>query len=383
MAIRTTTTRTTSSASAPSAASTPYPFSDLVQAYYDCRGSKRNSASALAFEMDLEQNLTALHRDLVTGQYRPGRSICFVVTRPKAREVWAADFRDRIVHHLLYNHIGPGIERSFIADSCACIRERGTLYAARRLEAKIRSQTQNWSRPGFYLKCDLANFFVAIDKRVLARQLSDRITESWWRSLALQVLLHDPRENYDVRSPAHLFNRVPQHKRLTAQPAHLGLPIGNLSSQFFANVYLDALDQFCKHRLGVKHYVRYVDDFVLLHESPQQLNAWKAEIEAFLPKLGARLNPSKTILQPIDRGVDFVGHVIKPWRRTTRKRSVAQAMKRTAAAPADQLRETANSYFGLLTQASHSQKDRAALANLVLQRGHVVNGDLTKTYPKR
>ncbi|MBM5459260.1 reverse transcriptase [Pseudomonas sp. P66] len=383
MAIRTTTTRTTSSASAPSAASEPYPFSDLVQAYYDCRRSKRNSASALAFEMNLERNLTALHRDLITGQYRPGRSICFVVTRPKAREVWAADFRDRIVHHLLYNRIGPRIESSFIADSCACIRERGTLYAAKRLEAKIRSQTQNWSKPAFYLKCDLANFFVAIDKHVLAGQLSAKITEPWWRALALQVLMHDPRTDYQVRSPAHLFNRVPQHKRLTAQPAHLGLPIGNLSSQFFANVYLDALDQFCKHRLGAKHYVRYVDDFVLLHESARQLNAWKAEIEAFLPKLGARLNPSKTILQPIDRGVDFVGHVIKPWRRTTRKRSVGQAMKRTAVAPAEQLRETANSYFGLLTQASHSQKDRAALANLVLQRGHMVNGDLTKTYPKR
>ena len=369
--------------SAPSADSTPYPFSELVQAYYDCRRSKRNSNSALAFEVNLERNLTDLHRDLVTGRYRPGRSICFVVTRPKAREVWAADFRGRIVHHLLYNRIGPGIERSFIADSCACIPGRGTLYAGKRLEAKIRSQTQNWSRPGFYLKCDLANFFVAIDKRVLGRQLVARVTDPWWQQLALQVLTHDPRENYDVRSPAHLFNRVPQHKRLTAQPAHLGLPIGNLSSQFFANVYLDALDQFCKHELGAKHYIRYVDDFVLLHESPQQLSEWLRRIEQFLPSLGARLNPTKTILQPIDRGVDFVGHVIKPWRRTTRKRSVAQAMKRIAAAPAEDLRETANSYFGLLSQASHSQKDRAALANLILRRGHAVNGSLTKTYPKR
>ena len=186
-----------------------------------------------------------------------------------------------------------------------------------------------------------------------------------------------------MRSPAHLFNRVPQHKRLTAQPAHLGLPIGNLSSQFFANVYLDSLDQFCKHELGAKHYIRYVDDFVLLHDSPQQLNEWLRRIEQFLPSLGARLNPSKTILQPIDRGVDFVGHVIKPWRRTTRRRSVAQAMKRTAAAPPEDLRETANSYFGLLSQASHSQKDRAALANLILRRGHTVNGELTKTYPRK
>lgn len=385
MAIRTTTTRTTSSASAPSADSTlgPYPFSDLVQAYYDCRRSKRNSDSALAFEMDLERNLIQLHDDLVTGTYRPGRSICFVVTRPKAREVWAAAFRDRVVHHLLYNHIGPRIERSFIADSCACIKGRGTLYAAKRLESKIRSASENWSKPVFFLKLDLANFFVAIDKQVLRRQLAARITEPWWLALAEQILMHDPREDYEVRSPAHLFNRVPQHKRLTAQPAHLGLPIGNLSSQFFANVYLDALDQFAKHKLKAKHYIRYVDDFVFLHESPQQLNQWLAKVEAFLPGLGAKLNPTKTILQPVDRGVDFVGHVIKPWRRTTRKRSLVQALKRTGAAPAEDLRETANSYFGLLSQASHSEKDRAKLARVVLKRGNSVNAALTKTFQKK
>lgn len=385
MAIRTTTTRTTSSASAPSADSTvgPYPFSELVQAYYDCRRTKRNSASALAFEMDLERNLTELHDDLIAGTYRPGRSICFVVTRPKAREVWAAAFRDRVVHHLLYNRVAPRFYASFIADSCACIPVRGTLYAAKRLEAKIRSASQNWSKPVFYLKCDLANFFVAIDKEVLRQQLAKKITEPWWLALAEQILMHDPREDYEVRSPAHLFNRVPQHKRLTAQPALLGLPIGNLSSQFFANVYLDALDQFAKHKLGAKHYVRYVDDFVFLHGSPQQLNAWKDEVESFLPSLGAKLNPSKTILQPVDRGVDFVGHVIKPWRRTTRKRSLAQALKRTAATPDENLRETANSYFGLLSQASHSGKDREKLARVVLLRGHSVNSALTKTYPKK
>lgn len=385
MAGSTTTTRTTSVSCAPSADSpvASFTFEELALAYYDCRRHKRNTASARKFEQDMETNLLDLFDELQTGTYRPGRSICFVVTRPKAREVWAAEFRDRIVHHLLYNRIGPAIERSFIADSCACIPGRGTLYAGKRIEAKIRSQTQNWSRPGFYLKCDLANFFVSIDKRVLAGQLERRIADPWFRALALQVLWHDPRDDYEIRSPRHLFNRVPQHKRLTTQPAHLGLPIGNLSSQFFANIYLDALDQFCKHTLGVKHYIRYVDDFVLLHDSPQQLNEWLFRVEQFLPSLGARLNPSKTILQPIDRGVDFVGHVIKPWRRTTRKKSVAQALKRTAAVPAENLRETANSYFGLLSQASHSHRDRAALANLILRRGHVVNGDLTKTYPKR
>ncbi|WAT26767.1 RNA-directed DNA polymerase [Pseudomonas sp. GXZC] len=385
MAGSTTTTRTTSGSRALSAdlSVAPFQFEDLVQAYYDCRRNKRNSASARLFEKDMEINLLELHDDLIAGNYRPGRSICFVVTRPKAREVWAAAFRDRVVHHLMYNHVAPRFYASFIADSCACIPGRGTLYAATRLESKIRSASENWSKPVFYLKCDLANFFVAIDKAVLRKQLEARITEPWWLALATQILMHDPREDYETRTPAHLFNRVPQHKRLVAQPAHLGLPIGNLSSQFFANVYLDALDQFAKHTLRAKHYIRYVDDFVFLHESPQQLNQWLAQVEAFLPRLGAKLNPTKTILQPVDRGVDFVGHVIKPWRRTTRKRSMAQALKRTAAAPAEDLRETANSYFGLLSQASHSHTDRAALARVVLKRGNSVNAALTKTFHRR
>lgn len=385
MAGSTTTTRTTSGSRALSAdlSVAPFQFEDLVQAYYDCRRNKRNSASARLFEKDMEINLLELYDDLIAGTYRPGRSICFVVTRPKAREVWAAAFRDRVVHHLMYNHVAPRFYASFIADSCACIPGRGTLYAAKRLESKIRSASENWSKPIFYLKCDLANFFVAIDKAVLRKQLEARITEPWWLALATQILMHDPREDYETRSPAHLFNRVPQHKRLVAQPAHLGLPIGNLSSQFFANVHLDAMDQFAKHTLRARHYIRYVDDFVFLHESPQQLNQWLAEVEAFLPSLGAKLNPTKTILQPVDRGVDFVGHVIKPWRRTTRKRSLAHALKRTAAAPAEDLRETANSYFGLLSQASHSHTDRAALARVVLKRGNSVNSALTKTFQKR
>lgn len=385
MAGRTTTTRTTSAPGASSADPTvaPFTFEQLVQAYYDCRRNKRNTNSARHFELNMEANLLDLHDELLDGTYQPGRSICFVVTRPKAREVWAADFRDRIVHHLLYNQIGAGIEATFIADSCACIPGRGTLYAAKRLEAKVRSATQNWSQPCHYLKADLANFFVAIDKRVLDRQLRRLIDEPWWRRLALQILWHDPRESVSMRCPIHLLNRVPQHKRLTAQPAHLGLPIGNLSSQFFANVYLNALDQFAKHELKARHYIRYVDDFVLLHESPQQLNVWLAEIEAFLPTLGARLNPTKTILQPVARGIDFVGQVIKPWRRSTRRKTVSEATMRIAVAPDDELLATANSYFGLLGQATASHHERAQIARLLLRRGYTVNASLTQTYRKR
>lgn len=388
-ATRTTTTTTTSCAPEPSADRAgghhaDFSFQDLVQAYLDCRRTKRNSASAIAFEERLEHNLAALRDDLVSGAYRPGRSVCFVITRPRPREVWAAEFRDRIVHHLLYNRVAPRTHARFIADSCACIPGRGTLYAGQRLEAKIRSVTENWTKPAHYLKCDLANFFVAIDKRTLADLLAAQIPEPWWLRLAETILFHDPRKNYILHGAPERLALVPPHKRLTSQPSHLGLPIGNLSSQFFANIYLDVLDQYIKHELRARHYVRYVDDFILLHESPQWLNAALADIEAFLPaRLNARLNPSKTILQPVDRGVDFVGHVIKPWCRTTRRRTLQVALDRVRQIDQAEVFETANSYFGLLRQSPKSHHDRARLANTLRKRGHSINRPLTKTYRRK
>ena len=388
-ATRTTTTSLQASAPVPSADRTrhhpaDFSFEELVQAYFDCRESKRNSASALAFEQDLESNLRTLYDELQAGTYKPGRSICFVITRPKPREVWAADFRDRVVHHLLYNRISPRFYASFIADSCACIPGRGTLYAAKRLEAKVRSITQNWSRPAHYLKLDLANFFVSIDKNILHNLITERVTEPWWLWLADVILFHDPRLDFDYKGRPDLLNQVPHHKRLTSQPAHLGLPIGNLSSQFFANIYLDVLDQFVKHRIGARHYIRYVDDFVLLHESPQWLNQAHDQIAAFLPgQLHARLNPSKTILQPADRSIDFIGQVIKPWRRTTRRRTFNDGLRRVKTINAEKLFETANSYFGLFRQSGHGHHDQAQLANILRYRGHTIKADLSKTYRRR
>jgi RNA-directed DNA polymerase len=383
-ATRTTTTRATKGAAVPSAdSSLPFPFVDLLQACLDCSIHKRNTASCLVFYERLEANLIALYEELCSGQYRPGRSICFVITRPKPREVWAAEFRDRIVHHLLYNKISPRFYASFIANSCACIPGRGTLYAAERLEHSVRSVSQNWNRPASYLKMDLANFFVAIDKGALLAQLARKVTEPFWLELASTILFHDPRANVEVRGNAALLARVPAHKSLFNAPADTGLPIGNLSSQFFANVHLDALDQFCKHQVGARHYVRYVDDFIIVHESAAWLHQALQQISAWLPaRLGASLNPSKTILQPVDRGIDFVGHVIKPWRRTTRKRTLTTAASRLQAMPAQDVYAAGNSYLGLLRQATHSHTDRARLANVLRDRGHAVSGDLTKIFRK-
>lgn len=357
---------------------------ELLCAYYDCRRRKRNTINALKFETNLESNIMDLYRELKDGSYRPGTSICFVVTRPKPREVWAADFRDRVVHHLLYNRIANRFHRSFIADSCACIPGRGTLYGAIRLEHKIRSITQNWSKWAYYLKLDLANFFVSIDKNILRDLLARKIHEPWVMRLAETILFHDPRENVRIKGASKLLALIPPHKSLFNQPAHLGLPIGNLSSQFFANVYMDALDQHIKHRIKARHYIRYVDDMILLHESPDWLNAAKAEISNFVQdRLGMALNPRKTILQPIDRGVDFVGQIVKPWRRVTRKTLLENAASALAGKTGEDLMMTANSYFGLLRQSTSSHSSRARLARIAISKGHCVDGGFRKIFRKR
>lgn len=351
----------------------------LVQAYFDCRHHKRNTHSALRFELNLEHNIIALLDDLLDGSYRPGKSICFAITRPKPREVWAADFRDRIVHHLIYNHLAPVFLPRFIADSCACIPGRGTLYAAERLQHHARSVTHGWQEEAFYLKADFANFFVSIDKCTLWPLLANRLPERWWRDLVHKVLFHDPRQNVEVRGKRSDLAKVPQHKRLMRAPTDHGLPIGNLSSQFFANVLLNQLDQFVKHQLHAKHYVRYVDDFVLLHRSAAWLEEAHKAINEFLPGLHLELNPSKTVRQPIARGVDFAGFVIKPHRLEVRRRTMRQALQRIESAANDEVYETGNSYLGLIRHAD-SQHDRVKLANALRKRGLTVAADATKAY---
>jgi len=386
METRTTTIRTTILESGRSAdySGADLTVDELLCAYYDCRRHKRTTVNALRFEANLERNIMELYRELVAGSYRPGTSICFVVTRPRPREVWAADFRDRVVHHLLYNRIADRFHRSFIADSCACIPGRGTLYGATRLEHKVRSITQNWSRPAFYLKLDLASFFVSIDKNVLCQLLEQKISEPWIMWLTKTILFHDPRQDVRIKGHQKLLDLIPPHKSLFRQPAHLGLPIGNLSSQFFANVYLNPLDQFVKHRLGIRHYIRYVDDMVLLHDLPERLNHAAAEIGKFVSeRLNMALNPRKTILQPIGRGVDFVGQIIKPWRRVLRKTTVQNAVATVSRKTGEDLVRSTNSYFGLLRQSDHSHGARVRLVRIALGKGHCANGGFTKIFKRK
>ena len=300
-------------------------FEEVAIAYFDCRRNKRNSIHARIFEFDLERNLFDLYEDLLSENYCIGRTMAFVVEKPKIREVWAATFRDRVVHHVIYNRLAPRFYPSFIRNSFACIPGRGTLDGSNRLWAGMRRISHNWKQRAYFLQGDVRNFFVSINKDILFGLIKPKIHEKWLLDLTRQVLFHDPKSNCLCKSSPEVFARVPRYKSLWNAPESFGLPIGNLTSQFFANVYLNELDQFVKHTLRAKYYYRYVDDFVVLDVSPKQLNECFLRINEFCAKkLMLELHPFKKRIAPIEQGIDFIGFFHKPYYRWLRGRTAAK-----------------------------------------------------------
>jgi RNA-directed DNA polymerase len=353
--------------------------SELFQAYYDCRKCKRNTWNALKFEQNLERNLMDLYYELKFNQYHPGRSIMFVITRPKFREVWAADFRDRVVHHVMYNRYSDYFYRRFIFDSYACIPEKGTLRASQRVQKFIRSVSKNHTVAASYLKADVANFFVSINKNILDTLLSKHIVEPWWLHLTRLILHKDPRDNVYIKSPEKLLKKVPRYKSLLNAKEGYGLPIGNLSSQFFANVYLHELDEYVKKELKIKHYARYVDDVVAFDTCGKRLHNLYDKMNTFLKdKLELHFHPNKKHINLTSNGVSFVGYVIRPHSVYVRRTTVNNLYKRTKNLWCfDALRATVNSYFGFLRHVNAYKERKKAVKKLSL-KGCWFDGKLTK-----
>ena len=336
-----------------------FTFQDLLKAYYDCKKHKRMTSSALKFELKLEYNLLRLYKELKTGKYKIGRCICFVVTSPKPREVWAANFRDRIVHHLVYNAIKDRFYKRFIRDTYSCIPKRGTLAAAKQMLKYSRSATNNYKKRAYYLKADLSNFFVSIDKEILYNLLEKYIEEDWILKLLKKIIWHNPKNNVFIKSGRKKFKMLPKHKSLWNTTDTKGLPIGNLTSQFFSNVYLDVLDKFVKNELKCKYYCRYVDDFVILHTSPKILLKFLNEIDDNINNnLKLKLNRKKCSVNLIVKGIDFVGYIIKPSRMFLRQKLIKKIfliiklwkknLNKYMYIYLSDFRKTINSYFGMM-----------------------------------
>ncbi len=307
---------------------TLFSLENLVSQYAACRRHKRNTANALRFEARQEMNLLALRDELCSRSYRPGRSVCFFVKRPKLREIFAADFRDRVVHHVLVSHLERIWEPVFIHDSYACRRGKGVHAGVARLQLFMRQATANGTREAFALQLDVRSYFNTIDKPTLFEMLAARLdasrprdAEALW--LCEQLVFHDCTQAPVFKGDPSLADKLPAQKTLFRALPGKGLPIGNLNSQFFANVYLNALDQFVKHELKCRWYLRYCDDFVLLAHSREQLLGWHERVRAFLgERLALELNYRRERLRPVADGVDFLGYIVRPFHLLVRRRVV-------------------------------------------------------------
>ena len=297
---------------------------DLFQSYFDARKNKRNTINALAFEKHLEANLFALASEIIERRYSPKPSICFIVDKPVKREIFAADFRDRVIHHLIYNYISPVFEKTFINDSYSCRKGKGTHYGINRVDHFIRSCSQNYSKDCYILKLDIKGYFMSMNKTLLHQKVKNVLIRNKNKMnfdlelvlyLIAKTIFNDPKENCIIKGKKQDWAGLPQTKSLFHAQHNCGLPIGNLTSQLFGNIYMNEFDHWVKKELGIKYYGRYVDDFILIHPDKEYLKTCVSKIRTYLKKeLQLILHPNKIYLQHYSKGVKYLGAVIKPFR---------------------------------------------------------------------
>jgi retron-type reverse transcriptase len=286
---------------------------NLTLAWRKARKGKTKKIYVKIFEKDIEKNLIALHYALKFQSYEPKPLKTFILRDPKTRKISKAEFSDRIVHHALCNIISPIFNKTFIYDSCANQKCKGTLFAIRRFDKFQRKVTNNLTSSGYCLKADIRHYFFEVDNNILLDLIKSKIKDEKVIWLITKILL--------------TLNSESEKLSLSLKK---GMPLGNLTSQLFANIYLNKLDHFVKHQLKAKYYIRYVDDFVLLHESNEQLEKWRNEIDNFLnTKLKLELHPDKSKIIPLSKGIDFVGFRNFYKFRLIRKRNIRNMLRKT------------------------------------------------------
>jgi len=272
-------------------------FRNLVLAWKKARKHKTKKPYVIGFEADLRNNLLNLYEELKNQTYKSALLVTFILRDPKTRKISKSAFRDRIVHHAIVRILEPIFDKTFIYDSCANRKCKGNLFALKRLYCFVRKVSRNGELNGWFnnnqikgycLKADIKHYFEEVNHEVLLEIIQRKIKDEKVIWLIERILANWG--GGDV-----LFGRK-------------GMPLGNLTSQFFANVYLNELDYFVKHKLKAKFYIRYVDDFVILHNSKDQLKKWKVDINKFLrDKLKLELHTQKSRIISLSRGIDFVG----------------------------------------------------------------------------
>ncbi|MGG3958432.1 reverse transcriptase domain-containing protein [Bhargavaea massiliensis] len=342
-------------------------YENLWKAYLNARKNKRFRGDVLEFTHNVEENLIQLQNELIHKTYKVGRYREFYVYEPKKRLIMALPFRDRVVQWAIYRVIEPLFDRQFIKDSYACRKGKGVQAAADRLQYWMRKLDRSYENP-YYLKLDISKYFYRIDHDVLISILRRKIKDEDLMWL-LETIIHSEDTKFGVPLGDHNL----EQERIDG----LGMPIGNLTSQLFANLYLNELDQYAKHELHLRCFIRYMDDIIVLHESKQELQKILEEIDIFLrSELRLQLN-NKTSIRPISTGIEFVGYRIWPTHRKLKKKT-AKKMKRRlrylkkayarGEVSADEVRSTLMSYLGYMKHADCYKLKKKILRDLVLVR---------------
>lgn len=285
-------------------------FENLYSAYLKARKSKRYKEYVLDFSWNVEKELIKLQGELLNKTYKHGEYYEFTLYDAKKREIKAAPFRDRVVHHALCNIIEPLFDKGFIYDSYACRKEKGTHKAVKRLDKFIQSTEEKWGKENVYcLKCDISKYFDSIDHDILFNLIKKRIKDSDTLWLIREII---------DSSFVHDF-----------KPRKTGIPIGNLTSQLFANLYLNELDIFVKHVLRERYYLRYMDDFLILANEKKKLHKEEILLRNFVKdNLQLELHPSKVSLSPVPKGIYFLGYQIFREYKRLRKSTVIRFLKK-------------------------------------------------------
>ena len=296
----------------------------LYVAYLEARkGGKRATHDEHIFEVNADENLELLRADILDKTYEPSRSSAHIIYNPVIREIFAATFRDRVVHHLVFDTVYDWWDKRMIEDAYSCRVGKGTLYGIQRLDHHIRAVSHNYARKAYILKLDIQGYFMSLPRRELYeraiwgldRQFAgntgsreyDTIRFLWYKTI-YDDPIHGVRKKGDLTG----WDKLPASKSLFGQPSGKGIVIGNLTSQLLSNVYLDMLDRFVIYDLGYKHYGRYVDDFyiVVSEEELPQLKKDVVAIEEFLKLKQLTLHPKKRMLREAEQGVPFLGAVV-------------------------------------------------------------------------
>lgn len=301
---------------------------NLLASWWEFLKGKRKRKDVAEFSLHLMDNIIALHEELSVKTYRHGGYEAFKINDPKPREIHKALVRDRLVHHAIYRNLYPLFDKKFICDSYSCRNNKGTHKALGRFRCFAYKVSQNNTRTCWVLQCDIRKFFANIDHKILANILSRHI------------------EDKDV---LWLLERVIDSFESLGK-SDVGLPLGNLTSQLLVNIYMNEFDWFVKHELKVKWYIRYADDFAILHENKKYLEVLIPQIDKYLQsKLHLQLHPNKVKIKTLASGIDFLGWVNfadhKVLRTKTRNRMFARLSINDS-------RATLNSYLGLLSHGN-------------------------------